>query len=79
METGWRHCGAGSIAVAAVLLCASIYLPCKKGRRAGLYDKVLGTISFSYSDENFIAGPELVTEPSDVGAFVRVVIGVSAP
>ena len=64
METGWRHCGAGSIAVAAVLLCASIYLPCKKGRRAGLYDKVLGTISFSYSDENFIAGPELVAVPS---------------
>ncbi|MBR0066485.1 MAG: hypothetical protein IJQ00_02725 [Kiritimatiellae bacterium] len=40
------------------------YLPCKKGRRAGLYDKVHGTISFSYSDENFIAGPELVVMPS---------------
>ncbi len=41
------------------------YLPCKKGRRAGLYDKVHGTISFSYSNEDdsnedFIAGPELV-------------------
>lgn len=37
------------------------YLPCKKGRRAGLYDKVHGTISFSYSNEDnsnkdFIAG-----------------------
>ena len=69
METGWRHCGAGSIAVAAVLLCASIYLPCKKGRRAGLYDKVHGTISFSYSNEDdsnkdFIAGPELVAVPA---------------
>ena len=45
------------------------YLPCKKGRRAGLYDKVHGTISFSYSNEDnsnkdFIAGPELVTVPS---------------
>ena len=40
------------------------YLPCKKGRRAGLYDKVHGTISFSYSDEDFIAGPELVAMPS---------------
>ena len=40
------------------------YLPCKKGRRAGLYDKVHGTISYSYSDENFIAGPELVAVPS---------------
>ena len=52
------------MAVAAVLLCASIYLPCTKGRRAGLYDKVHGTISYSYSDENFIAGPELVAVPS---------------
>ncbi len=40
------------------------YLPCKKGHRAGLYDKVHGTISFSYSDENFIAGPELVAVPT---------------
>ena len=40
------------------------YLPCKKGRRAGLYDKVHGTISYSYSDENFIVGPELVAVPS---------------
>ncbi|MBP3866861.1 MAG: hypothetical protein J6D25_03520, partial [Eggerthellaceae bacterium] len=40
------------------------YLPCKKGHRAGLYDKVHGTISYSYSDENFIAGPELVAVPS---------------
>ena len=40
------------------------YLPCKKGRRAGLYDKVHGTISFSYSNEDFIAGPELVAVPS---------------
>lgn len=40
------------------------YLPCKKNSRAGLYDKVHGTISFSYSDENFIAGPELVAVPT---------------
>jgi len=40
------------------------YLPCKKDGRAGLYDKVHGTISFSYSDENFIAGPALVTVPA---------------
>ena len=45
------------------------YLPCKKGRRAGLYDKVHGTISFSYSNEDnsnkdFIAGPELVAVPA---------------
>ena len=45
------------------------YLPCKKGRRAGLYDKVHGTISFSYSNEDdsnkdFIAGPELVAAPA---------------
>ena len=45
------------------------YLPCKKGCRAGLYDKVHGTISFSYSNEDnsnkdFIAGPELVAMPA---------------
>ena len=45
------------------------YLPCKKGRRAGLYDKVHGTISFSYSNEddsndNFIAGPKLMAVPT---------------
>ena len=44
------------------------YLPCKKDGRAGLYDKVHGTISFSYSNEdsnkNFIAGPELVAAPA---------------
>ena len=40
------------------------YLPCKKNSRAGLYDKVHGTISFSYSNEDFIAGPELVAVPS---------------
>ena len=44
------------------------YLPCKKDGRAGLYDKVHGTISFSYSNEDsnkdFIAGPELVAVPA---------------
>ena len=40
------------------------YLPCKKNSRAGLYDKVHGTISFSYSNEDFIAGPELVAVPA---------------
>lgn len=45
------------------------YLPCKKGGRAGLYDTVHGTISFSYSNEDnsnkdFIAGPELVAVPT---------------
>ena len=32
------------------------YLPCIKGGRVGLYDKVRHTISYSYSDDNFIAG-----------------------
>jgi len=40
------------------------YLPCKKGGRAGLYDKVHGTISFSYSNEDFIVGPEFVAVPT---------------
>ncbi|MBQ6340338.1 MAG: hypothetical protein IJI36_14455 [Kiritimatiellae bacterium] len=35
------------------------YLPCIKGGRAGLYDKVHGTISYSYSDSAFVAGPVL--------------------
>ncbi len=34
------------------------YLPCIKNGRAGLYDKVNGTISYSFtSDSNFVAGP----------------------
>ena len=35
------------------------YLPCKKDGRAGLYDKVNGTISFSYGSKQFVAGPVL--------------------
>ena len=35
------------------------YLPCIKDGRAGLYDKVNGTISYSFSSDNFIAGTEL--------------------
>ena len=35
------------------------YLPCIKGGRAGLYDKVNGTISYSFTDDNFVAGPVL--------------------
>ena len=35
------------------------YLPCIKGGRAGLYDKVHGTISYSYGDSAFVAGPVL--------------------
>ena len=38
------------------------YLPCKKGGRAGLYDKVCHTIS--YSDDDFIAGPVLAEYPA---------------
>ena len=40
------------------------YLPCVKGGRAGLYDTVYGTISYSYSDDNFIAGPVISNEPT---------------
>ena len=35
------------------------YLPCIKGGRAGLYDKVEGKIYYSFSDDNFVAGPVL--------------------
>ena len=35
------------------------YLPCIKGGRAGLYDKVHGTISYSFSTTPFVAGPVL--------------------
>ena len=35
------------------------YLPCIKGGRAGLYDKVEGKIYYSSSDSNFVAGPVL--------------------
>ena len=36
------------------------YLPCQKGGRAGLYDKVEGKIYYSFiANNNFIAGPEL--------------------
>ena len=35
------------------------YLPCIKGGRAGLYDKVNGTISYSFSSTAFVAGPVL--------------------
>ena len=36
------------------------YLPCIKGGRAGLYDKVNGTISYSFKNgSDFIAGPAL--------------------
>ena len=37
------------------------YIPCIKGNRAGLYDKVNGTISFSFGSTNFIAGPVKIT------------------
>ena len=35
------------------------YLPCIKGARAGLYDKVNGTISYSASGADLLAGPVL--------------------
>ncbi|MBQ6008705.1 MAG: hypothetical protein IJL17_09200 [Kiritimatiellae bacterium] len=35
------------------------YLPCIKGGRAGLYDKVHGSISYSFSTTPFVAGPVL--------------------
>ena len=35
------------------------YLPCTKGGRAGLYDKVEGKIYYSFSENNFVAGPVL--------------------
>ncbi len=60
--------GAGRMVVAAVLLCASI---CARGETVTEepdafleYIEAHGTISYSYSDENFIAGPELVVMPS---------------
>ena len=37
------------------------YIPCIKDNRAGLYDKVNGTISFSFSSPDFIAGPVKIT------------------
>ena len=40
------------------------YLPCVKGGRAGLYDKVHGTISYSYTTDNFNAGPVISNEPT---------------
>ena len=40
------------------------YLPCIKGGRAGLYDEVHGTISYSYTTDNFIAGPVISDEPT---------------
>lgn len=35
------------------------YLPCIKGGRAALYDKVEGKIYNSFNDDNFVAGPVL--------------------
>ena len=35
------------------------YLPCVKNGRAGLYDKVNGTISYSFGSADFVAGPVL--------------------
>ena len=35
------------------------YLPCSKGGRAALYDKVEGKIYYSFTDDNFVAGPVL--------------------
>ena len=35
------------------------YLPCIKDGRAGLYDKVEGKIYYSFSENNFVAGPVL--------------------
>ena len=35
------------------------YLPCIKNGRAGLYDKVHGTISYSFSSAEFVDGPVL--------------------
>jgi hypothetical protein len=40
------------------------YLPCIKNGRAGLYDKVNGTISYSYGSAEFVAGP-VVDKPLD--------------
>ena len=37
------------------------YLPCRKNNRAALYDKANGTISFSDSGTDFVAGSELPT------------------
>jgi len=47
------------------------YLPCIKNGRAGLYDKMNGTISYSYGSADFIAGPVL-DKPLD---FVRSITG----
>ncbi len=47
------------------------YIPCTKDNRAGLYDKVNGTISFSASSTNFIAGSvtNAVPQPIEVTLF----------
>ena len=50
------------------------YLPCVKGDRAGLYDTVNGTISYSYGSSDFVAGPVL-DKPLDFVESVRTVSG----
>lgn len=46
------------------------YLPCLKYGRAGLYDKVNGTISFSQGTADFVAGPTLAG-PGEMVAWVE--------
>ena len=50
------------------------YLPCVKGDRAGLYDTVNRTISYSYGSADFVAGPVL-DKPLDFVESVRTVSG----
>ena len=41
------------------------YIPCRKGNRAGLYDSINGTISFSDGSADFIGGEEQTVLPCE--------------
>ena len=41
------------------------YIPCRKGGRAGLYDSVNGTLSFSYGSADFVGGEERTARPCE--------------
>ena len=47
------------------------YLPCLKNGRAALYDAVNGTISFSATGTDFIAGPVLTDKPCELVTWIE--------
>ena len=66
------HDGAGRMVVAAVLLCASI---CAKGETVtNLVERAVQGTTFSGDGKT-----ATITVPSAAGAFVKVVVGISAP